>query len=298
MRHIVLFALLAFSVGLSAQSFKSRIHYKVNMGDSSQLHQLILLDYTKLLGTAMEVEKDSIYFLVRGTNEPTAIPLRELRFLGVFNSVESRPYRDTRGVPGFSDLTYERTALPHHSKGQIRVINLLYSVAEWNLNKNLRLGVGLAGPLGIMTTQKYRFSITPDLHLGVSSQILFLPLIERFPNNGPVVLGDVSAMLTVGNDRRFANFGTGILFNNDDPGSPIWGHRFGIGGRISPRWHVYSEMLMTLNDEFSELSLFPSINASLGAKKHRWHFGIFTVFFDEDNFFPPPLPYVGYSYYW
>jgi len=298
MRQFLVLALFIFSVGLSAQSYQSRIHYKVNLGDTSQLHQLILIDYTKLLGTAMDVSKDSIYFLVRGTREQSVIPIRELRFLGVFNTADSRPYRDARGVPGFSDLTYERTALPHHSKGQIRVINLLYSVAEWNLNENLRIGAGLAGPLGLMTTQKYRFSITPDVHMGLSSQILILPLIQRFPSNGPVILGDISAMLTVGNDRRFANFGTGILFNNDDSGSPVWGHRFGIGGRLSPRWHIYSEMLMVLNDEFGELQLFPSFNASLGVRRHRWHFGVFTVFFDEDNFFPPPLPYIGYSYYW
>lgn len=296
MRIALFFSLLFLGSGLFAQSYQSRIHYKVEMGDTSQLHQLILLDYTKLLGTAMEVDKDNIRFLVRGAEKVSVIPVRELRFLGVFNSVQAKPYKAGGDVPGFTDMTYERTAMPFHSDGQIRVVNLIYSVAEWNLNDNFQVGVGVAGPLGILTTQKARFSLTPDVHFGLSSQFLVLPLLPRFNARGPVILGDIAALITVGNERRFANFGTGILFNNDD--SSVWGHRFGIGGRLNPKWHIYSEILVTLSDDFDELQLFPSLNASLGSRRHRWRFGIFTIFFDEDNFFPPPLPYVGYSYYW
>jgi hypothetical protein len=57
---------------------------------------------------------------------------------------------------------------------------------------------------------------------------------------------------------------------------------------------------MSLDNSFNQptLQIFPSFNASLGVRQHRWQFGVFTIFLDEDNFFPPPLPYIGYSYYW
>lgn len=301
MRPLLLCFFLLVTISLSAQSYRSRIHYKVKMGDSSQLHQLILLDYTKLLGTALEVKADSLYFLVRSASTASAIPLRELRYLGVFVVADSQEDRQRayQEFPDFSDMTYERTALPFSGKGQVRAINAIYGVVEWNLNDNAQVGVGLAGPLGVLLTQKLRFSITPDLHVGLAGQQLWLPLINTFSRR-TIVLGDVGAIVTVGNQRRFANFGTGIFFNTEfgDPVVPM--HRFGIGGQVGERWHIYGELLMSRDQStrFSQLNLFPSLNASLGVRRHRWQFGIFTVFADEDNFFPPPLPYVGYSYYW
>lgn len=303
MRPVIIFLLLSFAAGLSAQAFKSRIHYKVELGDTSQLHQLILIDYTKLLGTAMRIDADSLYFQIRSVAEEAAIPLRELRYLGVFVATDSpvgeRRQRVKFGSPPFTDLTYERTALPLKGKGQVRIINLIYGVSEWNLNENVQVGAGIAGPLGVLLTQKLRFSITPDLHVGLTGQELWLPLLFSFDGR-TIVAGDVAAIVTVGNDRRFANFGTGILFSTEFNDPPISAHRFGLGGRIGDRWHIYGEFLMTLNDtnRFSQLNLFPSLNAALGIRRHRWQFGVATVFMDENRFFPPPLPYVGYAYYW
>ena len=302
MRPFLIVACLFFSGALFCQSYESRINYKVVLGDTSQLHQIILVDYSKMLGTAMKVERDSIYFQLRSAVEVSAIPLAELRYLGLFNSSETPEGRRKLfpDIPEFTDLTYERTALPLHGKGQVRVINLVYAVSEWNLNDNIQLGAGLGGPLGILLTQKLRASITPDVHIGITGQELYAPLVN-FDNTG-VVLGDIAAVLTLGNDRRFVNLGTGILFNTDvGDDSPITSHRFGIGGKIGEKWHLYGEFLMTVpneRDRFADLNLFPAFTAAYGSKRHRWQFGIFTVFFDEDNFFPPPLPYVGYAYYW
>lgn len=304
MRPYFFLAFFFLSGALLSQSFESRIHYKVVLGDTSQLHQIILLDYTKMLGNALEIENDSIYFQLRSAVAPSAIPMSEVRYLGVFNSSDTPAGRNKLfpGVPDFTDLTYERTALPLHGKGQIRVINLVYAVSEWNLNDNLQVGAGLGGPLGILLTQKLRTSITPDLHIGITGQQLWVPLVFTF-DNSQIILGDIAAVLTVGNDRRFVNIGSGLLFNTDadNDESPITSHRFGIGGQIGEKWHLYGEFLMTVpkeTDRFSDLNFFPAFSAAYGSKRHRWRFGVFTVFFDEDNFFPPPLPYVGYSYYW
>jgi len=306
MRYLLFLWCLTFTLGLGAQNYKSRIQYKVEMGDTSQLHQLILLDYTKLLGTALEVKADSLYFRLRSAATVSAIPLSELRYLGVFTVSDSSPdadgagkrLRPSAGPPPFTDMTYERTALPLKGKGQVRVINLLYGVGEWNLSENLQIGVGLGGPLGIITTQKLRFSLTPYLNVGLTGQQLLVPPIGF--DNEIIVLGDLAAIVTVGDDRRFVNLGTGYLFNTDDRDSPIAAHRFGIGGKIGRKWHLYGEFLMSMpsSRRFSDLNLFPSFTASLGQRRHRWNFGVFTVILDEDSFVPPPLPFVGYSYYW
>lgn len=304
MRPYLILVFFFLSGALFSQSYESRIHYKVVLGDTNQLHQIILLDYTKMLGNAQEIKGDTIYFQLRSAAAPSRIPLADVRYVGVFNSSDSPEGRKRlfQSVPDFTDLTYERTALPLHGKGQVRVINLFYAVSEWNLNDNLQLGAGLAGPLGVLLTQKVRASITPDLHVGLTGQQLWVPLVFSF-DNSQIILGDIAAIVTVGNDRRFANFGTGILFNTDvgNDESPITSHRFGIGGQIGEKWHLYGEFLMTIpkdSDRFADLNFFPAFTAAYGSKRHRWQFGIFTLFFDEDNFFPPPLPYVGYSYYW
>lgn len=304
MRTCFVVVFLCFFGIVSAQTFESRIHYEVVLGDTSQLHQLILLDYTKMLGVAQKVARDSIYFRLRSAPEASAIPLNELRYLGVFTASDSPEGREKyfQAVPSFTDLTYERTALPLRGKGQLRVINLIYGVMEWNLNDHIQLGAGIAGPLGVLFTQKLRTSITPQFHVGVTGQQLWTPLINTF-DNSQILLGDIAGIITLGDEKRFMNLGAGILFNTDafEDESPITAYRFGIGGQVGKKWHVYSELLMTIpneNNQFGGLSLFPSLNASYGSRRHRWQFGVFTVFLDEDSFFPPPLPYVGYAYYW
>lgn len=298
MRALLFFLLLISGLSLTGQSYESRIHYKVRIGDSTQLQQLILLDYSKLLGTAVEIDEDYVYFKLRSSNEISEIPLGQLRFLGVFSLSELKVINYSGTGPGFTDLTYERTALPYHSSGKVKIINLVYAVVEWNLGKNLQVGAGLAGPLGIMGTIRYRFSLNNDIHFGVSNQTLFPPFGQF--DGDLIVLGDVTSMLTFGDERRFLNLGTGILYNTDDFEDALNIHRLGVGGKISNRVHLYAEAALLLNsDRFGrDLNLVPSVNASLGARRHRWRFGIFSVFLDEDSFFPPPLPYVGYSYYW
>jgi hypothetical protein len=298
----ILFA-LALSFSLAAQSYQSRIHYKVKLGDTRQLHQLILLDYTKLLGVALEIEADKIYFQLRSSTDVSVIPLDQLRFLGVFTgtSAKSTLRGGAKQTIRLADLTYERTALPFQTKSQLRVINLIYAVSEWNLNDHIQVGVGLAGPLGVLATAKLRYTVLPDIHVGFSNQTLFPPFSQGF-NDGPLILGDAHAMVTVGNDQRFFNFGTGILYNTDRFEGSAWGHRLALGGQVSRKWHLYAETLMVLGRSDAgnprDVVLIPSLNAALGVRSHRWQFGLITVYTGFDDIGPLPIPYVGYSYYW
>ncbi|MFT4687248.1 MAG: hypothetical protein ACJATN_001255 [Neolewinella sp.] len=294
---------LFFTCCLTAQNYESRIHYKVKLGDEEQLHQLILLDYTKLLGTALEVDEENIRFNVRSATEVSIIPTSKLRFLGVFKE-EKQPtgglYSTTQPV-GFTDLTYEPTALPYTSKGEVKVINLLYATTEWSLNEHYQIGVGLGGPLGILTTQRARWSLSPLIHVGVSNKMLYVPLVQSFSER-LALLGDVHAMLTIGTSHRFLSIGTGLLYDNTSLDGTAWAHRMALGVQLSKRWTVYTEALMVLTKERrfrrNNLVLLPTLNAALSIRRHRWNFGIATVQEEGLNFLPPPIPYVGYSYYW
>ncbi|TXF88626.1 hypothetical protein FUA23_14265 [Neolewinella aurantiaca] len=294
---------LFFTAFLAAQNYESRIHYKVKLGDTTQLHQLILLDYSKLLGVALEADAVSIRFQLRSTSEVSVIPTNQLRFLGVFTSGEKGKGGNGTNAPSseLTDLTYEPTALPYNSKGEVKIINLLYATTEWNLNEHFQLGVGLAGPLGILATQRARWSLSPLLHVGVSNKMLYVPVAAVFNDRVPL-LGDAHLMLTVGNNRRFLNLGTGVLYDNSVEDGTAWGHRMAFGARLSDRWTVYSEALMILTKErrFRERNviLLPTFNAALRIRKHRWNFGIATVREEGFDFFPPPIPYIGYSYFW
>lgn len=295
---IGLFFLLA--CGLSAQEYLYRINDKVVEGDSSQLHQLILLDYSRLLGTLEYVGQDSLYFRLRAAAEPSAIPLRDLRYVGLLTTAAADSARYV--VPVFNDLTYERTAFPLNGKGQVRTINLLYAAVEWNLDQHIQLGVGLGGPFGILLTQKFRKTLAPGLHVGIVGQELLATPLVFLDNRWPLV-GDIAAVVTLGDDRRFLNLGAGLLFSTAAGGdaSPQQSFRLGVGGKLARKWHLYGEFLMTVpnrDDRFGGLSLFPGLTGTYASRRHRWQFGLFTAVFDQDSFVPPPLPYVGYIYYW
>lgn len=309
MRSGLLTLALFFCCCLSAQNYQSRIHYKVELGNEEQLHQLILLDYTKLLGTALEVDERSIRFRVRSATEVSVIPTNKLRFLGVFRAVGDGQ-RDSRSMEtsiGFTDLTYEPTALPYGTKAEVKTINLIYATTEWSLNDHFQIGVGLAGPLGILATQRARWSLSPLIHVGVSNKLLYVPVNQAFGNGRLPLLGDLHGMLTIGTGRRFLNLGTGLLYDNvnggrGDGSGTAWGHRMGIGAQLSKRWSIYSEALMILSSSGRfrnrSLVLLPTFNAALHVRQHRWNFGIATVQEEGFSFFPPPIPYVSYSYYW
>lgn len=303
MRLVIFSLVLFFTSCLAAQSYQSRIHYKVKLGDEEQLHQLILLDYTKLLGTALEVNEENIRFKVRSATEVSIIPTSKLRFLGVFkeDGQNTRESFFTTLPVGFTDLTYEPTALPYSSRGEVKVIDLVYATTEWNLNEHYQIGVGLAGPLGILATQRARWSLSPLIHVGVSNKTLYVPLVQSFSER-LTLLGDAHAILTIGTSSRFLNIGTGLLYDNTSQDGTAWAHRMALGARLSKRWTVYTEAMMVLTKERrfrrNNLVLLPTVSAALSVRRHRWNFGIATVQEEGLNFPPPPIPYFGYSYFW
>jgi hypothetical protein len=54
---------------------------------------------------------------------------------------------------------------------------------------------------------------------------------------------------------------------------------------------------MSVVDDRFEVLIFPTINAALTVRRHRWRFGIASVLTEFDG---PliPIPLVGYEYHW
>ena len=303
-RCIVFVLFCLFAGPLAAQDYLERVHKSVEIGNEEQLHQIILLDYTKALGVALSIDATSVQFRLRDTDEVVNFPTGLLRYLGRFDPATGGRGGGRSASPEprfvFTDMTYEPTALPFASRGHVKTIDLLYNVVEFNLNDHVQVGAGIAGPLGVLATQRLRTSLSPLVHVGLSNKLLYIPAVGTF-NSRPPVYGDVHAMLTVGNGRRFVNLGAGRLYDNSF-GEGAWGYRLGAGARLSDRWTIYTEALaIAISGDFFQtrnLILLPTVNAAVRIRRHRWNFGLASVQETFRRYFPPPIPYVGYAYYW
>jgi len=267
-----------------------RIGPGVVLGDTTQLHQLILSDFTQLLGVGLDIDGSELVFQLRATTYPNRFPIDEVRFLGLLNAEEESVYTVNPAGPVLSDLTYLRTALPVEGKGRFRNINVTYSIAEFNASSNVQLGIGLLTPVGPLATQRFQFSIGEYFHLGLSNQ---MTLILLDPFEGPFLVGDLTSNLTIGSADGLLNVGYGIGYDTSF-GETLPTIRFGGGGKLTESWHIYGELAI-FEAEF-ETSFWPSISAAYARNRHRWRFGLFTGFAADLG--APPLPLVGYDYHW
>lgn len=293
-RLVLFLVLLTFSlIEINAQENSFRINPDVTLGDTSQAHLLILLDYSKLVGNAEDIDGSELLFKLHGADEISRFSLTEVRYLGIYGEKERERESFSVAGPAFTDLSYLRTALPSEGKGRLRILNVLYGVAEFNLNEYIQLGAGLLLPVGPLLTQRARFSVGKYLHFGVANQ---LSIIVIDPFEGPFIVGDARAIVTYGTNERLLNFGYGRFYNTSaftvDRTTTI---SLGGGGKIGRNWHAYGEMSI-FRDDFGTTTVIPTFSASNGKSRHRWRFGIATVVV-EDGFIIP-LPFIGYDYHW
>lgn len=309
MRFFALLTLVILPVLLSAQAYLKRISYKVEAGDTSQVHQLILLDYTKLLGRWEGTENNELLFRLRSADYVSRIPIDQLRYLGLFVP-KRRYYRATRtGQPAyyrspapavsFQDLTYLQTALPFPSGGRVNSIFPVHGEVDWALTESLGLGAGLIVPLGPVFNQRLRHTIRPGLHVGLANRISF-PLPSITFTTGVPIIGDIGALLTVGDDRQFVNFSAGYFYQTENIGETFPTYRLGLGGRLGLRWYLYGELATFTNrqGDFRNLVVIPTVNGCLRTRAHRWNFGLLGVLAEDAFGFVAPIPYVGYAYLW
>lgn len=289
---LVLTSFLVY-VPLHAQGF--RMSEDVELGSLKQTHQLILVDYSKFVGRAWEIDGNELVFQINNAEATSRFPLSEIRYLGVYipkgtGTKKNKVLFDPEG-PKFSDLSYLRTALPTEGKGRIRVLNITYAIAEFNVNNNIQLGVGLLTPVGPLFTQRLRVPITEYLNVGFSLQSTLI-LIDIF--SGPYLAGDGRINLTYGTSERFINFSQGKAYSTLDNDPLVNTTSIGAGGRLGRGWHAYGEIGI-FRGRF-ETSILPALSASNSSNRHRWRFGVFTVLIPDGIILP--LPFVGYDYHW
>lgn len=299
-RFALLFALI-FCTSLSLFAQRSfRIAPGVVIGDTLQLHELIMVNYSSLLGNCVELDEDYIKFKLRDADEITVVPVKDVRYLDLYFDGENgeeiisrrrRAYQWGETI-AFSDPTYHRTSLPWKGKGQVRIINIVYGVAEFNLNKNFQLGIGSSLLFGLLSTQRLRFGLNDNFHFGISNQTLF-PIIADMETT--VLVGDVGANITLGNSDRWLSLGGGFIYVTDDDLRPT--HiNLSMGGKIGDKWHLYGE-LSVVDDRFDVL-IFPAFSVAQTIRRHRWRYGFFNVLSPFNETPVIPIPLVGYEYHW
>ncbi len=190
-----------------------------------------------------------------------------------------------------TDLTLVRTALPYQRDAQLKTVMLFYNTFQWNLNRHLQLSTGLGGPLGFIFGQRYRTSLNEWVHVGVSNELIVVPWILFLDDQLPYA-GDLTTMLTIGDDQQFFHLGAGIFYANGSESIP--NYRVGAGTRLGGETHLYGE-LVTTTDRFGTVTVLPSLNVSLARRRHRWSFGVFSAYVPDGFGGLPPLPYLSYS---
>ena len=296
MRLTLICSLFLMAGAVQAQSYTQRINHRVAIGDTSQVHQLILRDYTRLRGTVLEVRRDSIVMQVASVPEAVRVPTFQMRHIGILPRSERLQAVADGDVPAMDDLTLVRTALPFPRRKRLKTVMLVYNSLEWQLDRHVQLGVGAALPFGLLLNQRYRTSLTPYLHVGVSNETLLVPFLI-FGEDGFPAVGDLTTMLTVGSGAQFLHLGYGIFYNLTDGTEPVPNFRVGAGTRISRRVHLYGELVGVLEPD-DRFTLLPSLNLARTVRRHRWSFGLATSFVEREFNSGVPVPYVSYSLYY
>ncbi len=282
---------------IAAQSGEFRIGPGLVYGDTTELHQLVLNNYSRFVGTATGLRDNELYFKIRGANDTTTFLITEVRYVGLLGSSTrtglpaAASYQnityDDRYDMTFTDPTYLRTAFLNSGKGQLRIVNAIYSVAEINANKNIQLGGGILLPLGFLFTQRLSFQVAGPVHIGVSNQ-MFLPILTF---GGLSLYGDASVNLSIGSEARFLSIGRGLLYDTQFGGSAE-SYTLSLGGALSPSIQMYSE-IMLVESAFRSTNLLPSLSIAITNRRHRWRAGIFRIIEPGIELFA--LPLAGYD---
>ncbi|MEO0788820.1 MAG: hypothetical protein AAFY36_09165 [Bacteroidota bacterium] len=269
----------------SAQSLGLSIAPNVRLNDTTQLQVLITKDYDRLVGYALDIDGQDLIFRLRFADAPSRFAMSELRALRVLQA----------GLIGndLSDGTYLQTALPGAAGGgRFRNVSLLGNLAEFDVNENLRVGIGAFIPVGLALTQRLRASISPKIHLGISNQAVWS--LRRFDDEE--LVGDFAGLLTLGDNKLFMSLGYHFFYSTSGFSQDSRGVSLMVGGQISDQWHLYSEWLFTETRNFGDSGVLPSFSASCQLDRWRIRFGFFWGTGDVST--ESPIPLVGVDYRW
>ena len=292
MRHLLLLIFMCSVSSLGAQRYEERLSREVVIGDTSQLHEVVLLDYSKFLGTVTYFMADSLRLTLSSTAAEITFPSRYVRLVKIKRPESISVAAPEEGFP-LTDLTLIRTALPYDGRQHFKTVMLSYNVYEWNLNDHFQVGMGLAGPLVLLVNQRYRTSLMPWLHIGLSNETISPLILQLFSEELPL-LGDVTSLTTIGDETQFFTVGAGLFYNTTSGRGVTRNYRLGGGVQLGPRVHVYGELLAYI-DSSEETAVLPTLNVALARRSHRWQFGVLGVVTDFNGSLAAPIPYVGYA---
>lgn len=212
----ILFITTSFITALSAQ----RIEGRLNMSDTTQVHQLTLIDGSLITGRLITMHVETWDF--KCNNKVESIATNRISTLKVLdkgktqgsNNVVIEPANLTNS--GNSEVIASPTAIPlKYGEAYYETVWGYYNYVECGIGKGVSIGAGGAFPL-LSTRLRWGMPIKKNVYIGLCASNYTSPLIY-FPSNGSIglaigTLGIVSANLTLGRSNRFLNIGAGTSY--------------------------------------------------------------------------------------
>lgn len=319
--------LLLMFVGAIAQLSAQRIEGRLNLSDTTQVHQLILKDGSVIVGRLKTMHAETWEFKYSGKVEQ--IPTNKIDRLKVLDKgktdgdndvVVMEPANPTNN--GNSEVIITPTAMPLE-KGKIfyETIWGYYHYVEYGLGKGFSIGGGGALPI-LATRLRWGTPLGKLIHVGVSNTnyssfgVLFNGSGSQSSASfaGLGTLGIISGNVAIGKTNRYINIGAGtsyILTTEDGYLSGSSLPIISVGGAlpIGKRWALLSDniILPVSQGNATAQLIFPSVACRYFNKKIRLDGGFWTIFLNVGNngrgsspssgsgYFPIPIPYLSFG---
>lgn len=325
MKKLIL--LLLVFVGAMVKLSAQRIEGRLNLSDTTQVHQLVLKDGSLIVGRLMVMHAETWEFKYSGKVEQ--IPTNKIDRLKVLDKGKTNGNNDVVVMEpanptnnGNSEVIISPTAIPLE-KGKIfyETIWGYYHYMEYGLGKGFSIGGG--GALPILTTRlRWGMPLGKLIHVGISNTN-FSSFGDLFDGSGSQnsaslsglgTLGIISGNVAFGKTNRYINIGAGtsyILTTEDGYMSGSSLPIISVGGAlpIGKRWALLSDniILPVRNSNASAQLIFPSIAFRYFNRKIRLDGGFWTIFLNVGSnsrggspsngsaFFPIPIPYLSFG---
>lgn len=307
----------SFITALSAQ----RIEGRLNMSDTTQVHQLTLMDGSLITGRLIRMHVEAWDF--KYDNKVESIATNRISSLKVLDKGNTQGSNDILIEPanptnnGNSEVIASPTAIPlKYGEGYYESVWGYYNYVECGLGKGVSVGIGESFPL-LSTRLRWGMPIKKNVYIGLCASNYTSPLLY-FPAPGSLALGIgtlgiVSANFTLGKGNRFLNIGAGTMYALrvgyiDEFLPEVTRPILSVGGAfpIGKRFAFLSDNIILPFLARNNRVLLPSVAIRYFKKNIRFDFGLWGMAFTESNLYPysnlsknvrivPLLPYLSFG---
>lgn len=320
MKKLIL--LLLLFVGAMTQLSAQRVEGRLNLSDSTQVHQLFLTDGSVIVGRLMAMHAQTWEFKYSGKVEQ--IPTNTIDRLKVLdqgttdgdNDVVMAPVNPTNN--GNSEVMLTPTAIPlKKGQGYYETLGLYYHYVEYGFGKGFSMGLGGTFPL-FVTRLRWGMPLGKFVNVGVCNTnyntlgTFFGALSNRNGSVGLGTLGIVSGNVTIGKTNQFLNIGIGtsyVLTTIEGYLSKSSLPIISVGGvlPIGKRWALLSDniILPIKSGNTNAQIVLPSLACRYFDNKIRVDIGLWSVILNNQNssssskgtfFWPYPIPYLSFGF--